>query len=184
MQVLSASIPDVKIIVPDIHGDERGYFCETYSQRDLEAHGIDVVFVQDNESLSRRGVARGLHWQAAPHTQAKIVRVAHGAVWDVALDIRDGSPTFGMHVAEILSAENHKQLYIPEGFAHGFVVLEDDTLFAYKCSRPYVKESERGLKFDDPALGIQWPDGIESVVFSERDKRHPPLAEIEKWRAC
>ena len=182
MKIEETAIRDVKVIVPDVHGDERGYFCETFSVRDMAAAGIRCDFVQDNESYSRRGVVRGLHWQAPPHTQAKLVRVARGAVWDVVVDIRDGSPTFGQYVAEILSARNHRQLFIPEGFAHGFIVLEDDTLFDYKCTAFYNRESERGLKFDDPALGIKWPDGIGDIILSAKDRTLPPLADIEKWR--
>ena len=124
---------------------------------------------------------RGLHWQAAPHTQAKIVRVIQGAVWDVVVDIRKGSPTFGKHFAVELSAGNRRQLFIPRGFAHGFIVLEDNTLFSYKCDNLYCRESERGMRFDDPALGIQWPDLGTPLTLSEKDQRHPPLAGIEPW---
>ena len=132
MEVLPTAIPDVKIIVPDVFADARGYFCETYNAAHYKAAGILADFVQDNESRSARGVVRGLHWQAGPHAQAKLVRVLHGAVWDVAVDIRKGSPTFGKHVAVLLTADNRRQFFVPRGFAHGFAVLEDDTLFAYK----------------------------------------------------
>lgn len=181
MKVINTEIEGVKIVEPDVFGDARGWFCEQYNAARYKAAGIDVEFVQDNESFSRKGVVRGLHWQAAPHTQAKLVRVVRGAVWDVAVDIRKGSPTFGRHVAVTLSAENRRQLYIPRGFAHGFIVLEDETLFSYKCDRLYCKEADRGLLFSDPALGIEWPDlGIE-IKLSEKDIRNPLLRDIEPW---
>ena len=171
----------MKIIEPDVFKDARGYFCETYNAARYKNVGISVDFVQDNESFSSKGVVRGLHWQAAPHTQAKLVRVIRGAVWDVAVDIRKGSPTFGKHVSVVLTGENMKQFFIPRGFAHGFVVLEDNTLFAYKCDNLYCKQSECGLMFNDPALGIQWPEIDVEVKLSEKDCTHPPLAEIEPW---
>ena len=181
MNVVAAEIPDVKIVEPQVFGDSRGWFVEQYNAGRYKAAGIDADFVQDNESFSSKGVVRGLHWQAAPHTQAKLVRVVRGAVWDVAVDIRKGSPTFGRHVAVTLSAENRRQLYIPRGFAHGFIVLEDETLFSYKCDRLYCKEADRGLLFSDPALGIEWPDlGIE-IKLSEKDIRNPLLRDIEPW---
>lgn len=181
MEVLPTAIPDVKIIVPDIFADARGYFCETYNAARYKAAGILADFVQDNESRSARGVVRGLHWQAGPHAQAKLVRVLRGAVWDVAVDIRKGSPTFGKHVAVLLSADNRRQFFVPRGFAHGFVVLEDDTLFAYKCDNLYCKESERGLRFNDPALGIDWPDSGVPPILSPKDTTHPLLSQIEPW---
>ena len=181
MEVIETDIPGVKIVVPKVFRDGRGYFVETYSAARYKAAGIAADFVQDNESCSSKGVVRGLHWQAAPHTQAKLVRVIRGAVWDVAVDIRKGSPTFGRSVSTTLTAENGRQLYIPRGFAHGFIVLEDDTLFSYKCDDIYCPEAERGLRFDDPALGIEWPDiGVE-VRLSEKDGKHPCLADIEPW---
>ena len=181
MNVIETSLPGVKIVEPDVFGDARGWFCEQYNATRYKAAGITADFVQDNESFSSKGVVRGLHWQAAPHTQAKLVRVVRGAVWDVAVDIRKGSPTFGRHVAVTLSAENRRQLYIPRGFAHGFIVLEDETLFSYKCDRLYCKETDRGLLFSDPALGIEWPDlGIE-IKLSEKDIRNPLLRDIEPW---
>ena len=181
MKVTDAGIDGVKIIEPDVFRDGRGYFCETYSAARYKAAGISADFVQDNESLSSKGVVRGLHWQAGANAQAKRVRVVRGAVWDVAVDIRKGSPTYGRHVAVVLSGENMKQLFIPRGFAHGFVVLEDDTLFGYKCDNPYCPSSERGMRFDDPALGIEWPDAAAAPTLSEKDRRHPPLSEIEPW---
>ena len=181
MKVIETAIPDVKIIEPDRFGDARGWFCETYNAARYKSVGITADFVQDNESFSSKGVVRGLHWQAAPSTQAKLVHVIHGAAWDVAVDIRKGSPTYGQHVAEILSAENRRQLYIPRGFAHGFIVLEDNTLFSYKCDNLYDPQSERGLRFDDPALGIQWPDIGTPILLSPKDQRHPLFADIEPW---
>ena len=181
MEVIETAIPDVKLLKPKVFRDARGYFTETYNAARYAEAGIRTVFVQDNESLSMKGVVRGLHWQAAPATQAKLVRVIRGSVWDVAVDIRKGSPTFGKNVSAVLSAENGHQFYIPRGFAHGFIVLEDDTLFAYKCDNFYSPALERGMRFDDPALGIEWPDiGVE-LVLSEKDRRHPPLAAIEPW---
>ena len=181
MEVLSTDIEGVKVIVPDVHRDSRGYFAETYNEERYRKAGVSARFVQDNESMSSRGVLRGLHWQAGEHSQAKLVRVIRGAVWDVAVDIRRGSPTFGKSVSCELTAGNGRQFFIPRGFAHGFVVLEDDTLFSYKCDNLYCKESERGLKFDDPALGIAWPDVGCGFLLSEKDTRHPPLKDIEPW---
>lgn len=181
MRVVETEIEGLKIIEPEVHGDARGWFCETYNSERYYAAGITGEFVQDNESFSSKGVIRGLHWQAAPYTQAKIVRVISGAVWDVAVDIRHGSQTFGRHVSVTLSAENRRQIYIPKGFAHGFIVLENSTLFSYKCDALYHPESERGIRFDDPALGIQWPDLGMPLVLSEKDRKHPLLAQIEPW---
>ena len=164
-----------------MHGDARGWFVEQYNAARYKAVGITADFVQDNESFSSKGVVRGLHWQAAPHTQAKLVRVIHGAVWDVAVDIRKGSPTFGKHVSCVLSGENKKQFFIPKGFAHGFVVLEDNTLFSYKCDAFYNKDSERGLMFNDPALKIKWPVLDMSILLSEKDRENPILAKIRPW---
>ncbi len=181
MEVIPTAIPEVKVIIPRVFRDARGYFAETYNAARYHAAGIPADFVQDNESCSMRGVIRGLHWQAAPHTQAKLVRVIRGAVWDVAVDIRKNSPTFGRYVAELLTAENGHQFYIPRGFAHGFAVLEDHTLFAYKCDNLYAPEAERGLRFDDPALGIPWPDLMTAPILSEKDTRHPLLSGITPW---
>ena len=181
MDVIAMDIPDVKIVVPDIFRDARGYFVETYNRDRYVKAGIEATFVQDNESCSMRGVLRGLHWQAGEHAQAKLVRVIRGAVWDVAVDIRKGSPTFGKSVSCELTAENGRQFFVPRGFAHGFVVLEDNTLFAYKCDNIYCKASERGLKFDDPALGIKWPWPGRDYLLSEKDTTHPLLKDIEPW---
>ena len=181
MKVIDAGLEGLKIIEPDVFGDARGWFCEQYNAARYKAAGIAADFVQDNESLSSKGVVRGLHWQAAPHTQAKLVRVIRGAAWDVAVDIRKGSPTFGKHVSVVLSGENRKQFFIPRGFAHGFIVLEDDTLFSYKCDNLYCATADRGMRFDDPALGIEWPQVDVELRLSEKDQRHPLLADIEPW---
>ncbi len=181
MKAYDTTIPGVRIIEPQVFGDGRGWFCEQYSAGRYKAAGIDADFVQDNESFSAKGVVRGLHWQAGAHAQAKLVRVVRGAVWDVAVDVRKGSPTFGRHVSVVLTGENRRQAFIPRGFAHGFVVLEDETLFSYKCDNLYCREAERGLKFDDPALGIEWPKVDVAVNLSDKDRRHPPLKDIEPW---
>ena len=181
MKTIDTEIDGVKIIEADVFGDERGWFCETYNLERYRGIGIDNVFVQDNESFSSKSVVRGLHWQAAPHTQAKLVRVIRGAVWDVAVDVRKGSPTFGRHVAVTLSGGDGRQVFIPRGFAHGFIVLEDDTLFSYKCDSLYCRESERGMRFDDPALGIKWPDVGFELTLSDKDRKLPLLADIEPW---
>ena len=183
MNVIDTDIEGVLVIEPDVFGDARGWFCEQYNAARYKAAGMTADFVQDNESLSSKGVVRGLHWQAGEHCQAKLVRVIKGAVWDVAVDIRKGSPTFGKYVSAILTGDNKKQIFIPRGFAHGFVVLEDETLFSYKCDNLYCKESERGLMFNDPALGIEWPEIDVEIKLSDKDQKHPPLAEIEPWQA-
>ena len=181
MKVENTRIEGVKIIEPQVFGDNRGWFAEQYNAARYKEAGISADFVQDNESFSSKGVVRGLHWQAAPHTQAKLVRVIRGAVWDVAVDIRKGSPTFGRHVSVVLTGENKKQFFIPRGFAHGFIVLEDDTLFSYKCDNLYCPEADRGMLFSDPALKIEWPEVGVEVKLSEKDRRHPGLAGIEPW---
>lgn len=183
MKVTTTEIEGVLVIEPDVHGDSRGWFVEQYNEARYKAAGVTADFVQDNESFSSKGVVRGLHWQAGEHCQAKLVRVIKGAVWDVAVDIRKASPTFGKYVSVILTGDNKKQFFIPRGFAHGFVVLEDETLFSYKCDNLYCKESERGLMFDDPALGIEWPKIDVEIKLSDKDRKHPPLAEIEPWQA-
>jgi len=171
-------IPDVVIVEPHIHRDERGYFVETFRTDELETFlGYKINFCQDNESRSSRGVLRGLHYQLAPAAQTKLVRVIQGRVLDVAVDMREGSPSFGKHVAVELSADNKRQLIVPRGFAHGYVVLEDDTLFAYKVDNYYSPENDRGIAFDDTALNIDW--GLESVAIklSEKDTRQPSFAD-------
>ena len=181
MKVENTAIEGVKVIEPDVFGDNRGWFVEQYNAGRYREAGITADFVQDNESFSSKGVVRGLHWQAGEHAQAKLVRVVRGAVWDVAVDIRKGSPTFGKSVSCELTSENGRQFFIPRGFAHGFVVLEDDTLFSYKCDNFYCRESERGMRYDDPALGIRWPWPGRDYLLSERDTKHPFLKEIQPW---
>ena len=181
MKIIATEIPDVKIIEPDIFRDARGYFQETYNAERYRAAGITAQFVQDNESKSSRGVLRGLHWQAGEHAQAKLVRVIRGAVWDVAVDIRKGSATYGKYVSCELTAENGRQFYIPRGFAHGFVVLEDETLFSYKCDNFYCPAAERGLRYDDPELGICYPNPGREFLLSEKDLKHPYFKDIEPW---
>lgn len=179
MQFNPQSIPDVFVIEPSVHGDHRGYFAETFRQDKLEeALGYQVDFVQDNESKSTKGVLRGLHFQLAPHAQTKLVRVIEGAVLDVAVDIRKGSPTFGHHVAIELSGENKKQLFIPRGFAHGFVVLTDTVTFAYKVDNYYSPECDRGLAFNDESLQIDWQLDNDSLLLSEKDTKQPLLSEL------
>lgn len=172
-------IDGVFIIEPVRFGDERGYFMETFSERDFAAAtGLDIRFVQDNESCSKRGVLRGLHFQKEPYAQAKLVRVVRGRVLDVAVDIRRGSPTFGRHVAVELSGDNHRQMFIPKGFAHGYVVLEDDTVFQYKCDEYYHPEAEAGIAWNDSALGIEWGVAESELVLSSKDSCRPKLEEI------
>ncbi|MFM1932075.1 MAG: hypothetical protein RL226_1378 [Bacteroidota bacterium] len=157
MIVHSLAIPGLLLLEPTIHADDRGYFFEPFNAETFKKFtGLKTKFVQDNESGSRKNVLRGLHFQIPPFAQAKLVRVSHGSVLDVAVDIREGSPTFGQHLAVLLSAENKLQFYIPEGFAHGFVALEDNTVFNYKCSNHYSAEHERSLLWNDPMLGIEW----------------------------
>jgi len=176
MKFTRTEIPDVIIIDPEVHGDQRGYFVETFREDKLEAFlGFKVNFCQDNESKSSRGVLRGLHYQLHPAAQTKLVRVIRGRVLDVAVDIREGSPTFGQHVAVELSGENKRQLFVPRGFAHGFVVLEDETTFAYKVDNYYSPENDSGLAFDDPILGIDWILDKEELKLSEKDTKQPLL---------
>lgn len=178
MNFIRTSILDVVIIEPKIHGDDRGYFVETFRQDKLEAFlGYKINFKQDNESKSHRGVLRGLHYQLPPAAQTKLVRVIQGKVLDIALDIRRGSPTFGQHVAVELSAENKKQLLVPRGFAHGFVVLEDDTIFAYKVDNYYSPENDRGIAFNDEDLNIDWQIPHAELNLSAKDKTQPLLKE-------
>lgn len=179
MEVIKTAIEDVVIIEPKVHGDSRGYFFESYSQRDFDQKVRPIRFVQDNESLSSYGVVRGLHFQSGRHAQSKLVRVIVGCVLDVAVDIRRGSPTFGQHVAVELSAENHRQLFIPRGFAHGFAVLSPTAVFQYKCDNLYTPQAEGAIKFDDPALGIDWRIPLDKALLSEKDLLHKPLAEAE-----
>lgn len=169
-------IPEVVIIEPKIHGDSRGYFVETFRADKLEEFlGYKIKFCQDNESKSSKGVLRGLHYQLPPFSQTKLVRVIKGKVLDVAVDIRKNSPTFGQHVAVLLSDENKKQLLVPRGFAHGFVVLEDDTIFAYKVDNYYSPECDRGIAFDDKELNIDWILKKEELNLSTKDTEQPKL---------
>ncbi len=180
MRFIRTDISDVIIIEPKVHGDERGYFVETYRADKLEAFlGYKINFCQDNESKSSRGVLRGLHYQLHPAAQTKLVRVIQGRVLDVAVDIRKGSPTFGKHVSVELTAENKRQLLVPRGFAHGFVVLEDDTIFAYKVDNYYSPQNDRGIAFDDEDLGIDWKIPKEELLLSEKDTKQPKLSETE-----
>ena len=178
MTFTRTAIPDVVIIEPKVHGDSRGYFVETFVSNKLEEFlGYQINFCQDNESKSSKGVLRGLHYQLPPHAQTKLVRVIHGRVLDVAVDIRKNSPTFGKYVAVELSGENKKQLLIPRGFAHGFVVLEDDTIFAYKVDNYYSPECDRGIAFDDKNLNIDWILKKEELNLSAKDTKQPNLNE-------
>lgn len=179
MNVIKTDIEGVVVIEPQVFGDERGYFFESFNAECFLAEtGIDVAFVQDNESRSKRGVLRGLHFQREPYAQAKLVRVVQGRVIDVAVDIRHGSPTFGKYVATELSGENHRQMFIPKGFAHGYVVLEDDTVFQYKCDEYYHPESEAGIAWNDPQIGIEWPLSEDEIILSDKDRKHLTLKEL------
>jgi len=178
MNIIDTEISGVLIIEPDVYADERGYFKETYSKERYRALGLPD-FVQDNVSLSIPvGTLRGLHYQTAPFAQGKLIQVIAGEVFDVAVDIRRDSPTFGTSVSVILSAENHRQFYIPAGFAHGFLTTKPDTIFSYKCTNVYSKECDRGIFWDDPALGIDWPirDGL---TVSDKDQHQPTLASLQ-----
>ena len=180
MNFIRTSIPDVIIIEPTVHGDHRGYFVETFRADKLEAFlGFKLNFGQDNESKSSKGVLRGLHYQLAPHAQTKLVRVISGRVLDVAVDIRKNSPTFGQHVAVELTADNKRQLLVPRGFAHGFVVLEDDTIFAYKVDNYYSPECDRGIAFDDENLNIDWILNHDELNLSAKDTKQPKLFDIK-----
>ncbi|QFR42546.1 dTDP-4-dehydrorhamnose 3,5-epimerase [Sulfurimonas xiamenensis] len=178
MQFIRTDIEDVVIIEPTVHGDSRGYFVETFRADKLEEFlGYKINFCQDNESKSSKGVLRGLHYQLHPAAQTKLVRVIQGRVLDVAVDIRKNSPTFGQHVAVELSSENKKQLLVPRGFAHGFVVLEDDTIFAYKVDNYYSPENDRGIAFDDASLNIDWILNHDELKLSPKDTKQPKLSE-------
>ena len=178
MQVIETEIPAVKILVPKKFGDHRGFFAEVFSRRAAAEAGLPGEFVQDNHSLSaEKGVVRGLHYQLPPAAQDKLIRVVRGSILDVAVDIRSGSPTFGRHVAVVLSADNFKQLFVPVGFAHGFVTLEPNTEVLYKVTNYYAPAQERGVRWDDPKLGIDWGVAEEAAVLSEKDRKYPTLAE-------
>jgi dTDP-4-dehydrorhamnose 3,5-epimerase len=180
MNFIRTEIPDVVIIEPVVHGDERGYFTETYRKDKLEDFlGFSVNFCQDNESKSRYGVLRGLHYQLPPFAQTKLVRVITGSVLDVAVDIRKGSPTFGQYVAVELTEENKRQLFVPRGFAHGFVVLSEEATFAYKVDNFYSPECDRGIAFDDPFIGVDWQIVKEKLQLSAKDTKQPLLQDAE-----
>lgn len=178
MEVIKTELEGVVILEPHLFKDDRGYFFESFSQREFDEKVRPVKFVQDNESKSVYGVLRGLHFQKPPFAQSKLVRVIQGAVLDVAVDIRVGSPTYGKHVAVELTAENHRQLFIPRGFAHGFSVLTDEVVFQYKCDNFYAPQNEGAIAWNDPALGIDWRIPEASVILSEKDKHHPLLKDL------
>lgn len=177
MNFIRQSIPEVVLIKPTLHGDNRGYFAETFRQDLFEdALGYEVNFIQDNESKSSKGVLRGLHYQLSPYAQAKLVRVVDGAVLDIAVDIRKSSPSFGQHVAAELTSQNKHQLFVPHGFAHGFVVLSDSATFAYKVDNYYAPDFDRGIAFNDPDLNIDWQLPLDMLQLSEKDQHHPNLS--------
>lgn len=179
MTVTKTAIEGVLILEPEVFGDERGYFFESFNEeRFRAATGIETHFVQDNESRSKHGVLRGLHFQRPPYAQAKLVRVVRGRVLDVAVDIRTGSPTYGKHIAVELSEDNHRQLFIPKGLAHGFVVLSDEAIFQYKCDEYYHPESEGGIAWNDPEIGIDWGMAESEITLSEKDRNRPHLNQL------
>ncbi|OJU35571.1 MAG: dTDP-4-dehydrorhamnose 3,5-epimerase [Bacteroidales bacterium 45-6] len=179
MEIIRTQIEGVVIIEPRIFKDDRGYFFESFSQREFEEKVLKTNFVQDNESKSAYGVLRGLHFQTPPYAQSKLVRVIKGAVLDVAVDIRIGSPTYGRHVSVELTEDNHRQFFVPRGFAHGFSVLTDEVIFQYKCDNFYAPGNEGALAWDDPDLGIDWKVPAGDVVLSEKDKKHPRLKDFQ-----
>ena len=177
MKVIKTAIEDVVIIEPDVFGDARGYFFESYSQKKFDEQVRKVKFVQDNESKSKYGVLRGLHFQKGKDAQSKLVRVVKGRVLDVAVDIRKGSPTFGKYVAVELTEDNHRQLFVPRGFAHGFSVLSEEAIFQYKCDNLYAPQAEGAIAWNDPEIGIDWRLPAEDVLLSAKDAAHPRLSE-------
>lgn len=182
MDVVSLDIPDVKIIRPKKFGDHRGFFSETYTKKTFEAAGLQYDFVQDNHSLSAEvGTVRGLHFQLPPFAQDKLVRVVRGAILDVAVDIRKGSPTFGRHVSAVISAAEWNQILVPIGFAHGFCTLEPDTEVIYKVTNYYSAKHDRGLLWNDPELGIDWPVSADKARLSDKDHKHPTFAQLGDW---
>ncbi len=176
INVIETAIKDLVIIEPQIFGDARGYFMETYRQDVFSEAGLSMTFVQDNQSMSKRGVLRGLHLQTR-FPQGKLVRVVSGMVFDVGVDLRKGSPTYGKYVGEILSDENKRMLYIPEGFAHGYLVLSEEAVFTYKCTQVYHPEFDAGIIYNDPDIGINWPSDGMDIILSEKDKTYPALRE-------
>lgn len=179
MEIINTHIDGLVILEPKVFGDKRGYFFESFSARRFKECVADVNFVQDNESRSSRGVLRGLHFQHPPYAQAKLVRCVLGSVLDICVDIRRGSPTYGQYAAVELSADNKRQLFIPHGFAHGFVALSDDAVFQYKCDNYYHPEAEGGIDILDPAIGIDFPFDVKDAVLSDKDRRHPLLAHFQ-----
>ena len=179
MNIIQTKLPGVLIIEPDVFGDDRGYFYESFNKKRFqELTGIDVNFIQDNESRSKYGVVRGLHFQKGEFAQTKLVHVAQGRILDVAVDIRRDSPTFGRYVATELSDSNHRQLYIPRGYAHGFSVLSEEAIFQYKCDNYYAPQAEGGVFWSDPDIGIDWQLPMDVITLSEKDKKHPLLKDI------
>ena len=178
MNIIETEIQGVFIIEPKVFGDSRGYFFESFSKKEFESRIGPVEFVQDNESKSCYGVVRGLHFQKPPHAQAKLVRVVKGKVLDVAVDLRKDSPTYGKHVTVELSEDNHRQVFIPKGFAHGFSVLSDEAVFQYKCDDYYAPETEGAVAWNDPELNIDWRVPADMMILSEKDKRHPELKDL------
>ena len=179
MKVIKTAIEDVVIIEPDVYGDSRGYFFESYSQKKFDEQVRPIRFIQDNESKSKYGVLRGLHYQKGKCAQSKLVRVIKGRVLDVAVDIRKGSPTFGKYVAVELTEDNHRQLFVPRGFAHGFSVLSEEVIFQYKCDNLYAPESEGAIAWNDPDIGIDWQLPADDVLLSAKDAVHPMLKDVE-----
>lgn len=180
MEVLKTAIDGVLIIEPKVFGDSRGYFFESFNAREFaEKTGLEIQFVQDNESASHYGVVRGLHFQKPPHAQSKLVRVVSGRVVDVAVDLRKGSPTYGRYVAVELTGENHRQVFIPRGFAHGFAVLSERAVFQYKCDSTYAPQSEGAIMWNDPDIAIEWPLPAEDVELSAKDMNHPLLKDFD-----
>ena len=179
MNIIETEIQGVFIIEPKVFGDSRGYFFESFSKKEFDSKIGPVEFVQDNESKSCYGVVRGLHFQKPPHAQAKLVRVVKGKVLDVAVDLRKDSPTYGKHVAVELSEDNHRQVFIPKGFAHGFSVLSEEAVFQYKCDDYYAPETEGAVAWNDPELNIDWRIPADKMILSEKDKRHPELKDLK-----
>ena len=180
MEVIKTQIDGVLIIEPKVFGDARGYFCESFNAREfVEKTGLDITFVQDNESRSKYGVLRGLHFQLPPYTQSKLVRVVKGRVLDVAVDIRKESPTYGQHVSCELTEDNHRQFFVPKGFAHGFCVLSEDAVFQYKCDNFYAPQADGGISILDASLGIDWGIEMDKALLSEKDTKHPCLKDFD-----
>ncbi len=179
MKIIETVFPDLFILEPTVFGDSRGYFLESYNKKILEGKGINYTFIQDNESKSVKGVIRGLHYQLAPYTQTKLVRVIDGSILDVVIDIRKGSPTFGKHFSIELSGDNKKQLIIPKGFAHGFSVLSEFVIVNYKCDVFYQPDAERGILYNDPELDIDWKTNLDNALISAKDKVNPVFSKAE-----